>query len=384
VSNESPKTAGGRLSGNIKIAAGIVISAVFLYFAARNVDFRKIPGTIANVNFTLYGLSILVYLVSFYVKALQVKIMLGFRSPVGSWSLAAPIVIGYYCNNIFPLKAGEVVRTSLIARKKSLPFWSVFSAMLLERSFDLVFVLLIALATSFFTAFPPEVNASIRGFVIFLIVAYGVFITLAVLARTKRRAPAILEKLLPTRVRTWLWTTIERLAEGLWAVKKPLPLAGTFSVGLLFWMINLLGYWLRLEAFGLPSSFPAVGVFIVVVGLGVSIPSAPSYVGVFHLLVVFALGVFGVSKDTAFSFALFSHALDFVIVALLGNAAIVTEGITMKLLRKSAGSLSEKYSVARGGSRPAGKERGPHDDTDVVELHRGGAGGSDAASGDGS
>jgi hypothetical protein len=49
-----------------------------------------------------------------------------------------------------------------------------------------------------------------------------------------------------------------------------------------------------------------------------------------------------------------------------------------------ARSLSEKDSVARGGSRPAGKERGPHDDGGVVELHRGDVGGSDAASGDGS
>jgi uncharacterized membrane protein len=47
-------------------------------------------------------------------------------------------------------------------------------------------------------------------------------------------------------------------------------------------------------------------------------------------------------------------------------------------------SLSEKDSVARGGSRPAGKERGPHDDGGVVERHRGDVGGSDAASGDGS
>jgi hypothetical protein len=47
-------------------------------------------------------------------------------------------------------------------------------------------------------------------------------------------------------------------------------------------------------------------------------------------------------------------------------------------------SLSEKDSVARGGSRPAGKERGPHDDAGVVELHRGDVGRSDTASGDGS
>jgi predicted AlkP superfamily phosphohydrolase/phosphomutase len=51
---------------------------------------------------------------------------------------------------------------------------------------------------------------------------------------------------------------------------------------------------------------------------------------------------------------------------------------------RSPRNLSEKCSVARGGSRPAGKERGPHDDAGVVELHRGDVGCSDAASGDGS
>jgi len=46
------------------------------------------------------------------------------------------------------------------------------------------------------------------------------------------------------------------------------------------------------------------------------------------------------------------------------------------------GSLSEKYFVARGGRRAAGKERGPHGDAGVAALHRGDVGCSDAASGD--
>jgi uncharacterized protein (TIRG00374 family) len=336
LNDESHRPARKRISGNLKLGAGIVISALFLYFAARNVDFSRIPATLSRVDYPLYLLSILVYVFSFFVKALQVKIMLSFDRGARTMPLVPPVMIGYYCNNIFPLKAGEVVRSSLIARKLSLPFWAVLSAMLLERSMDLVFVLLVALLTSFFIAFPVEVIVSIRGLVIFLIFVYAFFITLAVAVKKGWAAPGLVTRLLPEKARSYVGTMVTRLADGLWAIKKPAPLLGTLTVGLAFWIINMLGYYLRLESFGLPCSFAAVGFFIVVVGLGVSIPSAPSYVGVFHLLVVFALGVFNVSKDEAFSFALFSHAVDFVVVGILGNISIVMEGINFRALRKSA------------------------------------------------
>jgi len=342
LNDASQKPAGRSISGNLKLGVGIVISAVFLYFAARNVDFSSIPGTLARVDYPLYLLSVLVYVFSFFVKALQVKIMLSFDGRVRTMPLVPPVMIGYYCNNIFPLKAGEVVRSSLIARKLSLPFWAVLSAMLLERSMDLVFVLLIALLTSFFIAFPVELIVSIRGFIIFLIFVYGFFIVLAVAVKKGWAAPGFVTRIMPERIRSYVGTMVRRLAHGLWAIKKPAPLMGTLSVGLLFWIINMLGYYLRLESFGLPSSFTAVGFFIVVVGLGVSIPSAPSYVGVFHLLVVFALGVFNVSKDEAFSFALFSHALDFIIVGILGNVSVVMEGINFRALKKSASSMPQQ------------------------------------------
>jgi uncharacterized protein (TIRG00374 family) len=354
LNDESHRPAGNRVSGHVKLGAGIVISAVFLYFAARNVDFARIPETLSRVDYPLYLLSILVYVFSFFVKALQVKIMLSFDGNVRTLPLVPPVMIGYYCNNIFPLKAGEVVRSSLIARKLSLPFWAVLSAMLLERSMDLVFVLLIALLTSFFIAFPVEVIVSIRGLVIFLIFVYAFFIILAVAVKKGWAAPGIVTRLLPERVRTYMGAMVMRLADGLWAIKKPAPLMGTLSVGLLFWIINMLGYYLRLEAFGLPASPTAVGFFIVVVGLGVSIPSAPSYVGVFHLLVVFALGVFNVSKDEAFSFALFSHAVDFVIVGILGNVSILLEGINMRALKKSASTAPLRDGGEANGAGGAG------------------------------
>ncbi len=325
------------IPGYAKFAAGLVFSLIFLYLAARNVDFSKIPEALAKVDYSLYGMSILLYMFSFLVKAFQVRIMLSFKKTLRTLSIVAPVIIGYYSNNIFPAKAGEVIRTTLIARKQSMPFWTVFSATLLERSLDLVFVLLIALGTSFFISFPREVLISIRGFVIFLIVLYALFITLAVLAKKKKgKTPGIIERLVPEKIRNTIGSTIMRVADGLWAVKKPGPLIGAFLVGLVFWTINLAGYYLRLRAFDLTTSPAVAGFLIVVVGLGVSIPSMPSYIGVYHWLVIFALGFFGISKDEAFSFALFTHALDFATVAILGNIAIIVEGISLKALKKSA------------------------------------------------
>jgi len=163
-----------------------------------------------------------------------------------------------------------------------------------------------------------------------------------VVVKKRGRAPKVLTRFLPEKAGEYIGSMTERFADGLWAIKKPAPLLGTLGVGAVFWTINMLGYYLRLESFGLPSSLPAVGFFIVVVGLGVSIPSAPSYVGVFHLLVVFALGVFGVSKDEAFSFALLSHGLDFIVVAILGNIAVIMEGINFKSLKKSATAIQDE------------------------------------------
>lgn len=342
------KTRGRKIPANVKLAVGIVVSLVFLYFAARNVDFGKIPDTLARVDYGLYSLSLVLLFASYFIKAMQVRIMLSFRTKVRSLPLVPPVIIGYYSNNIFPLKAGEIVRTSLIAKKKSLPFWAVFSAMMLERSLDLVFVLLVALIASFLISFPPEVLISIRGFVIFLILVFASFVALAVAAKKGGRVPRFVTRVLPERAGEYIRTTITSLAEGLWAVKKPLPLLGTLGTGLVFWTVNMTGYWLRLEAFGLPSSPAVVGFLVVVVGLGVSIPSAPSYVGVFHWLVVFALGAFDVGKDEAFSFALFSHGVDFVLVAILGNVSIFIEGLSFKALRRSA-------ETRPGGSEAMGK-----------------------------
>jgi len=77
------------------------------------------------------------------------------------------------------------------------------------------------------------------------------------------------------------------------------------------------------------------------VGLGISIPSAPGYVGVFHAAAVLAVGLFGVSRSAGFGYALLYHASQVLPITLVGWLYLLREHV----------SLSEA-THARQGAEP--------------------------------
>jgi uncharacterized membrane protein YbhN (UPF0104 family) len=74
------------------------------------------------------------------------------------------------------------------------------------------------------------------------------------------------------------------------------------------WLVPALAAWTMLVALDLHLPFIASWAVLSFVGLGVSIPSAPGYVGVFHAAAVLAVGLFGVSHSAAVGYALIYHA----------------------------------------------------------------------------
>jgi hypothetical protein len=68
---------------------------------------------------------------------------------------------------------------------------------------------------------------------------------------------------------------------------------------------------------------------LTVVGFGISIPSAPGYIGVWHAAAVLALSIFGVSQATAVGYALLYHASQFVPITLAGWLFLLREHMTL-------------------------------------------------------
>jgi uncharacterized membrane protein YbhN (UPF0104 family) len=70
-----------------------------------------------------------------------------------------------------------------------------------------------------------------------------------------------------------------------------------------------------------------------VISFGVALPSSPGFFGVFEGAATVGLGVYGVPKELAISWALAYHLLSFIPITVLGALALAAVGLTPQELR---------------------------------------------------
>jgi uncharacterized membrane protein YbhN (UPF0104 family) len=97
----------------------------------------------------------------------------------------------------------------------------------------------------------------------------------------------------------------------------------------IIWVLGAGGAWALLRAVHLDLTLTAGWTVLVFVGFGISIPSAPGYVGVWHAAAVLALAIFGVSQAVAVGYAVLYHASQFVPVTLIGWIFLLREHVSL-------------------------------------------------------
>ena len=142
------------LSPLTKTLIGVTVSAIFLWLAARNVDFSNAWDALYRVDYRIYAASMILYFLTMLTRALLVSTLLSPHGRVTVGNTLSNLILGYFCNNILPFKVGEIVRTGLITRDAKIPFFTGLSALVMERSMDILSLVVIALVTSFFLPLP--------------------------------------------------------------------------------------------------------------------------------------------------------------------------------------------------------------------------------------
>lgn len=255
-------------------------------------------------------------------------------------------LIGYMANNVLPLRAGEVVRVYVVARRWSgtgamsmgQAFWLVLATLVVERIFDSLTLVLIIGVLILLVPVPPALEwaagvllaIDVAGIVVLAVAAHAPALTHRLAGRLTRRWPALERRLLP------LFETALRGLEGVRTPRHALPLAAWTVAA---WVVPAVAAWAMLRAVHLELPLIAGWVVLAAVGIGISLPSAPGYVGVFHAAVALALGIFGVPPAAAVGYALLLHASQFVPITLVGWAALLREQMSLA-------------DAARGGAVP--------------------------------
>jgi uncharacterized membrane protein YbhN (UPF0104 family) len=98
--------------------------------------------------------------------------------------------------------------------------------------------------------------------------------------------------------------------------------------------VDVLAIYMLLKAFGfnLPVMAPFVVMIILIVGI--AIPTAPGYIGNWHAACWLGLSLFDVAKTEALSFAVVYHFLSMVIVVVLGVAFLPFNKFSISDMKK--------------------------------------------------
>jgi glycosyltransferase 2 family protein len=312
----------GRL---LKIALGLVVSAALLGYLFWHADVGAISARLAETRWGFLAVSIGLNVFSLWCRAHR----WGFLFPPGARPrrLFNAVMIGYMGNNLLPLRAGEVLRAYVVTRRGE-PFWTTVTTMVVERVLDGLAVGIMLAAVFLLLPVPRELE---WGALVFLSADLALVAVLAafVLApgRVGRVALALTRRW--PAVATRVARILETLDAGLVGIRTPRHLPSTVLWSVMIWVGMVATTWACLLAAHLDLPLLAAWTVVAFLGLGVSLPSSPGFVGVIQAAVVAALRLFDVPLNDALSFSLLLHASQFVPVTLWGLALLFVEQVSL-------------------------------------------------------
>ena len=314
---------------------GVLISILFLWLALRGLHLGDFWGAVKNANYWWILPGVAVYCVGVWARAWRWHYLLGPIKKIPTAKMFPITTIGYMGNNIYPARAGEVLRAVILKRKEGVPVSASLATIIVERIFDgvvmlaFIFVNLSELAkltgSSGFVGNIQEV--AIYGTAAFL-GALVVFLLAAMFPQVTARAGEwFIARFLPLRLREKVSGIMHKFLDGLASLRSPFNVLMVFLTSVVIWLLETAKYWFVMHAFDFEVSFFALMLMNGIVNLATTIPSAPGYIGTFDAPGIAVLTAYGVEQAMAAGYTLVLHVALWLPITALGAWFLAREGI---------------------------------------------------------
>jgi uncharacterized protein (TIRG00374 family) len=307
---------------------GVLISVVCLALALRGLHLDEFWQALRAAQYAWLIPGILVYFVGVWARAWRWHYMLRPLKKISTRVMFPIVTIGYMGNNIYPARAGELLRAAVLKQREGVPISASLATVIVERIFDgvvmlaFVFVNLGELAKLTDNAgVVGNLNirdVAIAGTAVFL-GALLVFLLMAMFPQVSERLVNWgADRLLPVRVREKVRGFALRFLTGLESLRSPADVLMIFLTTIIIWLLETAKYWFVMHAFPFEVSFFALMLMNGIVNLTTTLPSAPGYVGTFDAPGIALLGAYGVPQAVAAGYTLVLHAALWFPITLVG------------------------------------------------------------------
>jgi uncharacterized protein (TIRG00374 family) len=302
--------------GKVLVAVvGVSLSALFLWLAVRNADLDAVRHTLADARLGFILLAVLALGVGYGFQAARWQ-RIADAPGLRLGSFYGMLLGGLACNNVLPVRIGELLRAGWLSRDAPMPGGRAFGSVVLDRICDVV-------TLTVFFAIGLQAVASAEWLVR---LAVGAVLAVVVIAIALVLARVYSSRLAPRvggsprgRLVKILRDTVEMLGEPIGRRHAATWLALTVCT----WTLSSLAAALVARSLGIDLS-PLEAVFVTsALALGVAIPSSPGYIGTYQWLGVAALGVLDIPVEQALAFSILMQASWYVPTTLAGGAFVV-------------------------------------------------------------
>ena len=327
---------------------GLVISAVFLYLAFREIDFSELWATLraSSLWWLLPGLA--VYFLGVLVRTWRWQYLLRPLKKVPISTLFPIINIGYMGNNVFPLRMGEVLRAVVLKRREDVSISGSLATIVVERIFDAVVIVgFVLLNLGQLAGLPRAANFAQLGSlatwaVIIFLTGLLTFVLVAVFPKPATHLTHnLIHAVIPKRWREALINIADRFLDGLMSLRSPKAAVMILVTSILIWVLETGLYWSVDQALGLGLNFRQLMLLNGVVNLVLLIPAAPGGLGTFDAAGRAMLQTYGIAAEPALGYTLVLRIALWVPITILGTIYFLREGL------KWTTDISEMQSQAK-------------------------------------
>jgi uncharacterized protein (TIRG00374 family) len=276
-----------------------------------------------------------------YLRSYRWGVILQPMEKIDQISLFSVTSVGFLAIASIPARIGELARPYLISKRSSIKMSSALGTIIIERILDSFTVLTIAVIVLFFTNLPSWM---IKSSIIFFLLALAMFCFILFLILRRDMAlklvNTILDKL-PGKFANKIDELIHHFIDGLQIVTNINLLLYLFFLSALIWLVDVLAIYTLLLSFGFTLPVIASFVLMIILIVGIAIPTAPGYIGNWHYACILALSFFSIAQAEAFSFAVVYHFLSMAIVLVLGIAFLPFNKFSISEMKKQMNNDKE-------------------------------------------
>lgn len=320
---------------------GAGISALFLLFALRNLHLGDVWEAMRTARYAWILPGVAVYFLGVWARTWRWDYLLRPIKRIPVRRLFPVVVIGYMGNNIFPVRAGEVIRAYLLRQREGVSISTSLATILVERVFDGLVMLMFVFIGLPFTPMPGWLQGMVVAASLLFFGALAVFMVLAIKVEWAETVYGwLIERIVPARFRPPARGFADRFMTGLESLRSGRAVLMLFATSVVIWLAETVKYWFVMHAFDFSVPFWVLMLMNGIVNLATTIPSSPGYVGTFDAPGIEILTIFGVERAVAASYTLVLHAALWLPITLLGLWYMTRQNLTWRDFAQAEKSLA--------------------------------------------